>query len=110
MRPTERICSVESKVLLHKKHIERFVQENLPPRTPRGSRISSMGGFSERYTEIECCAAESPVTGTVEIVIDSGELFNTIKCIKVPVSSRFFVFCTRDMRNDYRVTCSHSLS
>jgi hypothetical protein len=110
MRQTEKICSVESKAVLRKKHIERFVQENLPPRTSKQSRISSMGGFSERYAEVECCAAESPVIGTVEIMVDSGELFNTIKCISVPVSSRFFVFCTRDMKDDYRVTCCHSLS
>lgn len=110
MRQSERICSVESKAILRKKHIERFVQENLPPRTSKRSRIGSMKGFSERYTEIECCAAESPVIGTVEIMVDSGELFNTTKCISTPVCSRFFVFCTRDMKDDYRVTCSHSLS
>lgn len=110
MKRPQKINSVESKAILHKKHVEEFVQQNLPPQTMRESKIAGMGRFAERYKEIECCAAETPVIGTVEILFDNTKYFNNIESISAPVSSRFFVFCTRDGTNNYKVTCSHSLS
>ena len=68
-----------------------------------------MGDFNTTYKEIESCAAETPVNGLVEIFYmdDSPD---EAKCLRVPVSSRFFVFCTRNEIVNYRVAWSCSLS
>lgn len=109
MKKSPAISLVESKAAFQEELVEKFVQQNLPPKAPRENKISGMGNFTNRYKEIECCAAETPVIGNLEIFITTG-FFNTISGITVPVSSRFFVFCARDDKNDYKVACSSSLS
>jgi hypothetical protein len=102
------ITSVESKADFRQKFVEKFVQQNLPPKLIRQNKISGMGGFANRFKEIEFCAAETPVIGSVEIFLTPGH-FSTIR-LSVPANSRFFVFCIRDDQDNYRVALSCSLS
>jgi hypothetical protein len=103
------ITSVETKATLQERMIEKFVQQNLPRKILTRDKLSGMGDFADTNKEIECCAAELPVNGTVEIlfVVKNVEV---IRRINHPVTSRFIVFCTREQDNDYKVAWSCSLS
>jgi len=109
MEKLSNITSVESKASFQERMVEKFVQQNLPPKLIKENKISGIGSLAVQYTEIESCAAELPVNGTVEIFF---ELRNPagIRGISIPSSSRFIVFCTREENNDYKVTWSCSLS
>jgi hypothetical protein len=109
MKKSPGITSVESKAAFREKLVEKFVKQNLPPKAAKQNKISGMGGFADHYKEIESCAAETPVIGNVEIFL-TPKYFSAIRRISIPASSRFFVFCTRDDNNDYKVTWSSSLS
>ena len=109
MKKSPGISSVESKAAFREKMVEKFVQENLPPKTMKQNKLSGMGSFADRYKAIESCAAETPVTGNVELFL-SPTIFKAARVIRIPASSRFFVFCTRDDNNDYKVSWSSSLS
>ena len=105
----KKISLVESKAGFQQRLLEKFVQDNLPSNVQRPSNISGMGAFGEQYKEIESCAAETPVNGTVDIFFETTEP-NALRRISVPVMSRFFVYCARDERDNYKVTCVCSLS
>lgn len=109
MKKTSGITSVESNAGFPERMLEKFVQDNLPSRITTESKITGMGDFSLRYREIESCAAETPVNGTIEIFFESSDPF-ALKRLSVTVSTRFFVFCTRDDGENYKVACSCSLS
>jgi hypothetical protein len=109
MKKSPAINSVESKAGFQQKLVEKFVQQNLPAKGNRQNKISGMGSFADRYQEIECCAAETPVIGTVEIFFSPG-YFSSVRGISIPVSSRFFVFCARNDNDDYKVAWSSSLT
>jgi len=109
MKRISDIAAVESKAAFQEKLLEKFVQDNLPSRPKRESQIEGMGIFSGQYREIECCAAETPVNGTIEIFFELDTPV-AIRRVSVPAISRFFVFCTRDQVSDYKITCSCSLS
>ena len=108
MEKLSNITLVESKASFHERMVEKFVQQNLPPKLMK-NHIAGMGSLALKYKEIECCAAELPVNGSVEIFF---QLKNPdgIRGISIPASSRFIVFCTREQNNDYKVTWSCSLS
>ena len=105
----KRISLVESKAGFQQKLLEKFVQDNLPSHMQKENNISGMGAFTEHNKEIESCAAETPVNGTVEIFFETPEP-NALRRISVPVTSRFFVYCTRDEMDNYKVAWSGSLS
>ena len=109
MKKTIGIASVESKAAFQEKLLEKFVQDNLPSRRKRKSKIADLGNFSLRYKEVESCAAETPVFGSIEIFFETNN-HDGLKRISVPANSRFFVLCTRDEMSDYKVTASRSLS
>ena len=109
MEKMSNITSVESKANFQERMVERFVQQNLPPKLMKRNPISSIGSLANKYAEIECCAAELPVNGTVEIFFALRNP-STIWGISIPASSRFIVFCTREKNNDYKVAWSCSLS
>jgi hypothetical protein len=109
MKQTKGITSVESKAAFQERLLEKFVQDNLPARRRMDNKLEGLGDFSLRYKEIESCAAETPVHGTVEIFFDANNPFSS-KSLSVPAVSRFFVFCTRDEITSYKVSCSSSLS
>jgi hypothetical protein len=109
MKNLSNITSVESKAAFQEELLEKFVQQNLPPKEPKQNRISCMGGFTARYKEIEYCAAETPVDGVVEIFYTTDRP-GLEHGISVPVGSRFIVFCARDDQDDYKVAWSCSLS
>ena len=109
MEKLSNITSVESKASFQERMVEKFVQQNLPPKLMKATKLSSIDVLSNKYTEIECCAAELPVNGAVEIFFQSRNLAS-IRGISIPTSSRFIVFCTREESNDYKVTWSCSLS
>lgn len=109
MKRISDIAAVESKAAFQEHLLEKFVQDNLPSRPKRESQLEGMGNFSNHYCEIECCAAETPVNGTIEIFFEM-EAHKAIRRLSVPALSRFFVFCTRDEMTDYKITCSSSLS
>ena len=96
------IASVESNAGFQERLVEKFVQENLPPRAITTSKTSGLGNFSNRYKDIECCAAELPVDGIIEIL--------AAKRFSIPVTSRFIVFCARAEQRAYKVAWSCSLS
>jgi len=108
MEKLSNITSVESRASFQERMVEKFVQQNLPPKLLK-ERIPGIGGLALQYKEIECCAAELPVNGAVEIFF---ELRNpdAISGISIPTSSRFIVFCTREPNHDYKVAWSCSLS
>jgi hypothetical protein len=109
MKKTSGITSVESNAGFPERMLEKFVQDNLPTREIREDKISGMGDFSYRYREIESCAAETPVNGTIEIFFETSNPF-ALKRLSVTVSTRFFVFCARDNGEHYKIACSCSLS
>ena len=103
------ITAVKSKASFHERMLEDFVQQNLPAKAHYSNRLSGMGDFNATYKEIESCAAETPVNGPVEIFYMADSMDES-KCLRVLVSSRFFVFCTRNEMANYRVAWSCSLS
>lgn len=109
MKQTKEITSVESKAAFQERLLEKFVQDNLPARRRMDNNLEGLGDFSLRYKEIESCAAETPVYGTVEIFFEANNPF-ALRRLSVPAVSRFFVYCTRDEINDYKISCSSSLS
>jgi uncharacterized coiled-coil protein SlyX len=109
MKKSPGITSVESKAAFQEKLVEKFVQQNLPPQATKQDKLSNMGNFADRFKAIESCAAETPVIGNVELFL-TPTFFNAVRRMSIPVSSRFFVFCTRDDQQDYKVTWSSSLS
>jgi len=109
MEKLSNITSVESKASFQERMVERFVQQNLPPKLMKENKISGIGSLRGKYTEIESCAAELPVNGTVEIFFEQRYPAG-IRGISIPASSRLIVFCTREANNEYRVTWSSSLS
>lgn len=110
MKKSPPITSVESKAIFREKLLVKFVQQNLPARNPRGNKISGLGPFSNLYKEFESCAAETPVIGSLEIEF-TKTYFNLVRKISIPVSSRFFIFFTRnDEQPEYNVSWSSSLS
>jgi hypothetical protein len=109
MKKISDIASVESKAAFPEKLLEKFVQDNLPSRRKIEDNLEGLGDFSLGNKEIESCAAETPVNGIVEIFFETNNPA-ALRRLSIPVMSRFFVFCTRDEINDYKVTCSSSLS
>jgi hypothetical protein len=109
MKKTSAITSVETKASFQEQLLEKFVQQNLPPKEPKKSMTSGMGGFSRKYKDLEVCAAETPVNGTVEIFVATNSP-EGLRRISVPVTSRFIVFCAREEGTDYKVAWSSSLS
>ena len=109
MEKLSNITSVESKASFQERMVEKFVQQNLPPKLVKGRKISSIGSLAHQYTEIEACAPELPVNGTVEIFFEMKNQ-SAIRGISIPTTSRFIVFCTREDNNDYKVTWNCSLS
>ena len=109
MKKISGIKSVESKAGFQQRLLEKFVQDNLPSKMLKQNNIYGMGEFTELYKEIESCAAETPVNGTVEIFFETTNQ-NSVRRISVPVISRFFVFCIRDEMDDFKVAWSCSLS
>ena len=109
MKKLRDISSVESNAAFRATFVEKFVQEHLPPPVVKENKIAGMGNFSDRYLPIECCAAETPVAGDIEIFF-TPTFFNLLPSVSVPVISRFFVFCVRSEKNNYKVACSSSLS
>ncbi|MBL7739883.1 MAG: hypothetical protein JNK14_11720 [Chitinophagaceae bacterium] len=109
MKKTTGITSIESKVGFQEMLLEKFMQQNLPPIPPKQSKLSGMTGFTEQYKEVEYCAAETPVTGTVEIFY-IPENKKGLRRMSVPVASRFIVFCIHNNEHDYKVSWSCSLS
>ena len=105
----KKIALVESNAGFQQRLLERFVQDNLPSTFQKRNKISGMGTFTEQYKEIESCAAETPVNGTVEIFFETGSP-DAVRRLSIPVMSRFFVFCTRDEADEYKVAWTGSLS
>ena len=108
MEKLSNITSVESRASFHERMVEKFVQQNLPPKLIK-NKAGELGTLALQYNQIECCAAELPVNGTVDIFFELRNP-NGIRGISIPATSRFIVFCTREDSNDYKVTWSSSLS
>ena len=109
MKKTAAITSVRSNAGFPEELLERFVEENLPSRTCIKKKTAGMGNFNDLYNEIESCAAETPIGGSVEIFFGNARKTDS-RCISVPVSSRFFVFCTRKEWDHYKIAWCCSLS
>ena len=105
----KKIALVESNAGFQQRLLERFVQDNLPGTFHKQNNISGMGSFTEQYREIENCAAETPVNGTVEIFFETNSP-DAVRRLSIPVMSRFFVYCTRDAAGEYKVAWIGSLS
>ena len=103
------ITSVETKATLQERMIEKFVQQNLPRKVVDYDKLSGLGKFANSNKEIECCAAELPVNGSVEIFFVTKDV-EAVRRINHPVTSRFIVFCTREQDKDYKCAWSCSLS
>lgn len=109
MKGIKSINSVKSKAKFHEQVVERYLQNNLPPTSLGKRKTSRLGSFGMSYQEIEFCAAETPVFGSIEIVLHP-DYSPIIDKIVIPVNSRFFVSCVRDKNSAYKVAASASLS
>ncbi|MDP4264884.1 MAG: hypothetical protein Q8941_20315 [Bacteroidota bacterium] len=112
MKKNSGITSVEARTGFREKMIEKYVKKNLPPRAPKESKTYGMGGFAARFREMEFCAAELPVNGSVEIFFTGSDSYrkDPVKRVSHPVTSRFIVFCSREDNLDYKVSWTCSLS
>jgi hypothetical protein len=109
MKRLANITSVELKTGFREKMVEKFLRKNLPPGVPKQNKINGMGFITDRYEEVEFCAAELPVQGIAEVLFatkDTGDIHR----VTHPVVSRFIVFCIRKENSDYKVAWSCSLS
>ncbi len=109
MKSSSNITSVETKTGFYESQVETFVKINLPPRLRKENKLSGMGIFSVTYNDIECCAAELPVSSVVEMLLTSEDT-GVARHFVHPLISRFIVFCTREENKDYKVAWSNSLS
>jgi len=109
MKQVSNITLVEAKAELEESLVERFVQENLPPKFVQENKFIGMGDFGVTNKEIECCAAELPISGVVEIFFIPKDV-EAVRRFNLPVTARFIAFCTRQAEDDFRVAWSCSLS
>ena len=84
---------------------------NRCPGLPQSAKEPDQGNGSVLATAILKSArfAETPVVGNLEL-FTAPEWWGGIRCINVPVVSRFIVFCTREERPQPQGCLSASLS
>ena len=96
--------TVESKATLAESLIEDHINSMHHP-----DKCVDENVFSEKFANINWCCEHSPLQGTVEISFsDRGN--GCMKHISIPVTTSFWVICTKENERNYKVAWSCSLS
>ncbi len=98
------ITTVESKASLAEGLIEDHINSMHHPDKSVDENV-----LSKKFVNINWCCEHSPLEGTVEISFFAGS-HGTMKHISIPVSTSFWVVCTKEKERNYKVTWSCSLS
>jgi hypothetical protein len=109
MKKSSIIKSVQSSAAFEENELENFVNSSLPDISNEKIEGEGRDIFSASYKTIGCCAAYTPVNGTVDILCATPKN-NDIKRISIPVMSNFLVICTKEYPGKYKVTWNCSLS
>ena len=110
MKKSLLITTVESKVPLPVTELENHINKMHHP-DKCGSRNAKVDEnlFLNDYVNIDWCSEHLPVEGTVEISFSTDQK-DHYKCISIPVVTGFWIVCTKEREENYKVTWSCSLS
>lgn len=109
MKESPEITLVESNVLFEEQLLENFVNSSYVYKSVREQAAIEDNIDSNTYTSLNCCFAQLPGNGTVDILTttdEEGILLHT----SIPSASMFLVICTRNETGHYKVTWSCSMS
>ena len=109
MKESSGITLVESSVQFEEKLLEDFVNSSYVYKPVRDRALNEQMMFSNTYVSMNCCFAQLPGAGTVDIVATT-ENPGMLQHISIPAASMFLVICTRNEMGNYRVTWSCSMS
>lgn len=109
MKTSTGITLVESNVQFEEKLLEDFVNSSYVYKPVRERKSSEQTIFSETYSSVNCCFAQLPGCGTVDIVATTPDP-GMLQHICIPSISMFLVICTRNEVGNYKVTWSCSMS
>ena len=98
------ITTVKSKATLAESVIEDHINSMHHPDRSVDENI-----FSKKFVNINWCCEHSPLEGSVEISFSTGRN-NRMKHINIPITTSFWVVCTKEKEKNYKVTWSCSLS
>lgn len=109
MKESSGIKLVESNVLFEEKLLEDFVNSSYvyKPVRERASREEVI--YSDTYKSLNCCFAQLPGSGTVEIVTATEDP-TLLLHFSIPSASMFLIVCTRNNYGEYKVTWSCSMN
>ena len=104
------ITTVETKVNL----AEALIEDHINNMHHAAKRFGKNGKIVcnilwENFENLNWCSEHSPAEGTIEITFTASSN-NDIKRVIIPVITNFGVICTKDKKNDYKITWSYSLS
>ena len=103
------ITLVESNVLFEEQLLEDFVNSSYVYKSVRERSSQEESIHSNKYVSLNCCFAQLPGNGTVDIVAATEEPGMFLH-VSVPSASMFLVICTRNEIGNYKVTWSSSMS
>ena len=103
------ITLVESNVLFEEQLLEDFVNSSYVYKSARERSFSEESIHADKYISLNCCFAQLPGNGTVDIVAATDEP-GTFLHISIPSASMFLVVCTQNFRGNFKVTWSSSMS
>ena len=103
------IRSIKSKTA-YPRQLPESMSQSLRLRQHRivGSQVNKES-FSRAFVNIDWCTAPVPVDGKLEILF-SEQRSEVIQKVSLPVQSSFFVTCTKEGDDYYKVCWSCSLS
>lgn len=110
MKKSPVITTVESKVSLLTTALEDHVNKlHHPDKCGKKNANITKNFFLRDFANINWCSEELPLDGTVEISFSTNRKAQ-YKCISIPVVTGFWIVCTQERDENYRVTWSSSLS
>ena len=106
-RPSD-ITTVESKIAVPVNLLEEHVNSKHHPREAAAANGYLHDVHSKDFENLLWCSEELELDGMVEIHMELPD--NWQRCISIPVTTAFFVVCTKGAGPIYRLTWSSSLS
>ena len=104
MKKSSEIKTVESKARLSESMIEDHINSMHHPEKCINENV-----LSKNFENINWCCEHSSLKGIVEISF-SGSQNNVLKHLSIPVTTGFWVVCTKGGNSNYKLTWSCSLS
>lgn len=110
MKKSPVVTTVESKVPLLATALENHINESHHP-DKGGNRNVKINEdfFLHDFINIKWCSEHLPAEGTVEISFSTDDK-DHYKCVSIPVATSFWIVCTKQREENYKVTWSCSLS